>query len=141
MKIIADIPDNILSAINDNDGLISSEQLAILQKSIMDGAACFDSPKYVIKVNTTVDAQTIADELKRQEALGVIFPNEYEIERLNILRGKWIEVPVKRDILHPNGIKYVCSACKRDNCYGKPPFCMWCGATMILEEEEQHESQ
>ena len=45
-------------------------------------------------------------------------------------RGKWIEVPVKRDILHPNGIKYVCTACKRDNCYGKPPFCMWCGADM-----------
>ena len=45
-------------------------------------------------------------------------------------QGKWIEVPVKRDILHPNGIKYVCLACKRDNCYGKPPFCMWCGADM-----------
>lgn len=56
-------------------------------------------------------------------------------------QGEWIEVPVKRDILHPNGIKYVCSACKRDNCYGKPPFCMWCGATMKSEEEEQHESQ
>lgn len=44
--------------------------------------------------------------------------------------GKWEEVPVKRDILHPNGIKYVCTACKRDNCYGKPPFCMYCGADM-----------
>lgn len=44
--------------------------------------------------------------------------------------GKWIEVPVKRDILHPNGIKYVCTACKRDNCYGKPPYCMYCGADM-----------
>lgn len=48
--------------------------------------------------------------------------------------GEWIEVPVKRDILYPNGIKYVCSACKRDNSYGKPPFCMWCGATMKSEE-------
>ena len=65
------------------------------------------------------------------------------IEKLREERpqGEWIEVPVKRDILHPNGIKYVCSACKRDNCYGKPPFCMWCGATMKSEEEEQHESQ
>ena len=48
--------------------------------------------------------------------------------------GKWIEVTVKRDILHPNGIKYLCTACKRDNCYGKPPFCMYCGADMRGED-------
>ena len=63
------------------------------------------------------------------------------IKALERPQGEWIEVPVKRDILHPNGIKYVCSACKSDNCCGKPPFCMWCGATMKSEEEEQHESQ
>lgn len=92
MKIIADIPDNILSIINDNNGLISSEQLAILQKSIMDGALYFDTPKCIIKVNTAVEAQTIANELKRQEAVGVIIPNEFEIERLNKPQGVWTPV-------------------------------------------------
>ena len=40
MKIIADIPDNILNIINDNNGeIISREHLTILIKSIIDGAA------------------------------------------------------------------------------------------------------
>lgn len=45
-------------------------------------------------------------------------------------QGKWIEVPVKRDLLYYNGIKYTCSVCGEGNCYGKPPYCMYCGADM-----------
>lgn len=44
--------------------------------------------------------------------------------------GCWVEVPVKRDVLYVNGIKYVCSVCKKSNSYGKSPFCMYCGAQM-----------
>ena len=88
---------------------------------------------YVLTPEEINNAPTVAEVFKTGSATGLRL-----IERPH---GKWIEVPVKRDILHPNGIKYVCSACKRDNSYGKPPFCMWCGATMKSEEEEQHESQ
>ena len=45
-------------------------------------------------------------------------------------QGKWIITDCERDILHPNGKKYTCPVCRRDNSYGKPPFCMWCGADM-----------
>lgn len=47
-----------------------------------------------------------------------------------IPKGEWIEIPVDRDILHPDGRKWECSACHSSNCYGKPPFCMECGAKM-----------
>lgn len=42
MKIIVDIPENIIDTIND-DQFISREQLAVLQKHIMDGAAYFEN--------------------------------------------------------------------------------------------------
>ena len=90
----------------------------------------YEALKGITEDSTSLDPYSLADIIVNKSQL-------YE-ERPH---GEWIEVPVKRDILHPNGIKYVCSACKRDNCYGKPPFCMWCGATMKSEEEEQHESQ
>lgn len=45
-------------------------------------------------------------------------------------QGEWIEIPVDRDILHPDGRRFECSACHSSNCYGKPPFCMECGAKM-----------
>lgn len=102
----------------------------------------------VIKEAPTVEPENeraldLIDSLKDR---GAINNKERGVLRRAILlnentrpQGEWIEVPVNRDILHPNGIKYVCSACKRDNCYGKPPFCMWCGATMKSEEEDDEE--
>lgn len=45
-------------------------------------------------------------------------------------QGEWIEIPVERDLLYNTGIKYTCSICGKGNCYGKPPFCMYCGAEM-----------
>lgn len=42
MKIIVDIPEDIIDTIND-DQFISREQLAVLQKHIMDGAAYFEN--------------------------------------------------------------------------------------------------
>lgn len=42
MKIIVDIPENILDTIDDGQ-FISREQLAVLQKHIMDGAAYFEN--------------------------------------------------------------------------------------------------
>lgn len=51
-------------------------------------------------------------------------------------QGEWVEVPVKRDLLYYNGIKYTCSVCGNGNCYGKPPYCMYCGADMRKGEEE-----
>ena len=51
-------------------------------------------------------------------------------------RGEWIEIPVKRDLLYNTGIKYTCSICNRGNCYGKTPFCMYCGAEMRKEDRK-----
>ena len=45
-------------------------------------------------------------------------------------QGEWIDVPCERDLLYNTGIKYTCSVCGEHNCYGHPPFCMYCGADM-----------
>lgn len=85
----------------------------------------YDCLKGIAEDTTSLDPYSLADIIVNKS-------KPYE-ERP---QGKWIEVPVKRDILYPNGIKYVCSACKIDNCYGKPPFCMWCGADMRGEDHD-----
>lgn len=54
-------------------------------------------------------------------------------------KGEWIEIPVERDLLYNTGIKYTCSICGRGNCYGKPPFCMYCGADMRVKDELNNE--
>lgn len=45
-------------------------------------------------------------------------------------QGEWIDVPVEPDLLYNTGVKFTCSVCGRGNCYGRPPFCMYCGAKM-----------
>lgn len=42
-----------------------------------------DSPSFVIKAKTAVDAQKIAEEMRRQAAIGVVLPEDTEIIRLN----------------------------------------------------------
>lgn len=49
--------------------------------------------------------------------------------------GEWLEIPVERDMLYNTGIAYTCSVCGRKNCYGKPPYCMYCGAKMEKKNE------
>lgn len=60
------------------------------------------------------------------------FNNGYEMAKAEYQRpqGEWIERAVERDLLHNTGIDYICSNCGRSNSYGKPPFCMYCGADM-----------
>lgn len=45
-------------------------------------------------------------------------------------QGEWLDVPVEPDLLYNTGIKFTCSVCGRGNCYGRPPYCMYCGASM-----------
>ena len=70
-----------------------------------------------------VENLSLADIYHRAFALGV---ESVAIETI----GEWIEIHVDRDILHPDGRAWQCSACHNSNSYGKPPFCMWCGAKM-----------
>ena len=79
MKIIVDIPEDIIDTIND-DQFISREQLAILQKHIMDGAAYFESaPKadFIISPDYVTELQNNIKELIKQ------------LEELEITQGKW----------------------------------------------------
>lgn len=133
-----------------NNDLISREALkkALIEAHI-NRVLTFDIATFNCVMSTIDNAPTVepfepdyvgAERLKaRQRGYADGYRNGMEIGKtLNpkIKQGKWIEVPVKRDILYPNGIKYVCSACKRDNCYGKPLFCMWCGADMREDSDE-----
>ena len=52
------------------------------------------------------------------------------IKALSKAKGHWIDVPVERDIVYSTGIRYTCSECGQGNCYGHPPYCMYCGAEM-----------
>lgn len=85
-------------------------------------------PLYQIDNAPTVDLWEM-----RQEA------TENALKKAEVLykrpQGEWIEIPVKRDLLYNTGIKYTCSICGKGNCYGKPPFCMYCGADMRGKEE------
>lgn len=83
-----------------------------------------DRPQFIIKVNNAIKAQTIADELKRIEPLGVILPNECEIERLERPHGEWI--------MQPKFCRRACSHCKKAfrTSFAPANFCPNCGAQM-----------
>ena len=53
----------------------------------------------------------------------------------NKKQGHWIDVPCERDLIYSTGIHYTCSVCNKYNCYGHPPFCMYCGAEMLMEAD------
>ena len=58
------------------------------------------------------------------------------IKALSKAKGHWKDVPVERDIVYSTGIRYTCSVCGQGNCYGHPPYCMYCGAELKKEGEE-----
>jgi hypothetical protein len=62
--------------------------------------------------------------------------SELAIDAINhrVKTGYWINVPCERDLLYSTGIRYTCSVCGDYNCYGRPPFCMYCGAAMRGEK-------
>ena len=48
--------------------------------------------------------------------------------------GTWKTVIDKNE--KPMRIRYVCPECGTPQTYGKPPYCMWCGAKVEKEEKE-----
>lgn len=83
--------------------------------------------------------------LTELKSIKIEFPNALQEEAIDLAikaledrpTGKWLEIPIKRDLLYNTGIAYTCSVCGRKNCYGKPPYCMYCGTKMIKEAENE----
>lgn len=98
------------------------KEMRFLFNGYKDMTSCSNPSKANIKLMQAVEMAIIALEEARPE-------------------GEWIEVPVERDILFSNGIRYTCSNCGHWNSYGEPEYCMRCGAKMRKpkEEDTQHD--
>lgn len=109
--------------------LIDAEALKEAMKKAKRGHYSAFSDNTLQSINKTIDnAPTV--EPNAPKAIAKVDKNgEIDIIPLRP-RGEWIITDCERDILHANGKKYTCSVCGVDNCYGKPPFCMWCGSDM-----------
>ncbi len=121
MKIIVDIPEDIIDTIND-DQFISREQLAVLQKHIMDGAAYFES------ASTVEPDKELMEKVEQYKTAYKIMADAFEGEVKKVMKltrphGEWV------DNVFIGG--YVCNNCNAGyNTNPKSPFCPICGAWM-----------